>query len=190
MKTVVVSVFFFDGFCNFGAADVNRLANSVFVWPDSCTVTIFKLHDPERGDSPMKNPPPQSGFEGDKQRLISQARAQHDELLEAIYRLELALASAAPRRERVWNKRVIEELERASELLDEHFRSIESDDGLLSMIVSANQDSPMAPIASAENTATSCSWHDPWSDSLRTTERETCPASATFAKVSDRCLTL
>ena len=85
----------------------------------------------------MKNPPPQSGFAENKQRLIAQVRAQHDELLEAIYRLELALASAAPRRDRVWNKRVIEELEKASDLLDEHFRSIESDDGLLSMIISA-----------------------------------------------------
>jgi hemerythrin-like domain-containing protein len=83
------------------------------------------------------NPMSQSGLEKNKQRLIAQARARHDELLEAIYRLELALASAAPRRDRVWHKRVIEELEKASDLLDEHFRSIEADDGLLSMIVSA-----------------------------------------------------
>jgi hypothetical protein len=83
------------------------------------------------------NPRSQSGFEENKQKLIAQARARHDEILEAICHLELALASVAPRRDRVWHKRVIDELEKASDLLDEHFRSIEADDGLLSTIVSA-----------------------------------------------------
>ena len=86
----------------------------------------------------MKSKPTsQFGFEEDKQRLIAQAHAQHDEVLEAMYHLELALASAAPRRERVWNKRVIEELGKVSDLLDEHARSVEVEDGLLSMIVAA-----------------------------------------------------
>jgi hypothetical protein len=87
----------------------------------------------------MKSKPTsQFEFEEDKERLIAQAHAQHDEVLEAMYHLELALASAAPRRERVWNKRVIEELGRVSDLLDEHARSVEAEDGLLSMFVAAH----------------------------------------------------
>jgi hypothetical protein len=83
------------------------------------------------------NPTSQIGSEENKQRLVAQARALHDEVLEAIYHLEIALASAAPRREKVWNKRVIEELGKVSDLLDEHARSAEADEGLFSTIVTA-----------------------------------------------------
>ena len=86
----------------------------------------------------QSDPKSQVGFEENKQRLIAQARALHDEVLEAMYHLEIALASAAPRREKVWNQRVIEDLGKVSDLLDEHARSAEADDGLFSMIVAAH----------------------------------------------------
>jgi hypothetical protein len=80
------------------------------------------------------NPASHLGFEEKKQKLTVRARAKHGEVLEAMHHLEAALASAAPGRERAWVKRVIKELCKVSTLLDDHARSAEADDGLLSMI--------------------------------------------------------
>jgi hypothetical protein len=70
----------------------------------------------------------------ERQKLIQQARAQHDALLDAIHRLEAALTSAAPGREQVWNRQVIEKLGAVVDLLDEHAHSAEVKDGLLEII--------------------------------------------------------
>jgi hypothetical protein len=78
-----------------------------------------------------------SDSEYDRQKLLQQARAEHDALLDAVHRLEAALASAAPGREWDWNQQVIEKLATVVDLLDEHGRSAEAEDGLLAMIGSA-----------------------------------------------------
>lgn len=71
------------------------------------------------------------------QTLVKQARAESDVLLNAMHRLEAALASAAPTRERAWHTQVLEELRTVTNLLDEHAHSVEAADGLLAMIGAA-----------------------------------------------------
>lgn len=75
-----------------------------------------------------------SDSQNDRDTLVQQARAEHDALFDAIHRLEAALASAAPGRERGWNQQVVEKLRAVVDLLDEHARSAEAADGLLAMI--------------------------------------------------------
>lgn len=82
-------------------------------------------------------PASRSHSERKQQQLTQQARAEHDALLEAMHRLEAALASAAPGREQAWNKQVVEQLRTVADLLDEHARSAEAADGLLAMIGAA-----------------------------------------------------
>lgn len=69
--------------------------------------------------------------------LVQKVREEHDALLEATHRLEAALASAAPGRERAWNQQVVEKLRTVVDLLNEHARSAEAADGLLAMIGNA-----------------------------------------------------
>ena len=69
--------------------------------------------------------------------LVQKIREEHDALLEATHRLEAALASAAPGRERAWNQQVVEKLRTVVDLLNEHARSAEAADGLLAMICNA-----------------------------------------------------
>jgi hypothetical protein len=72
--------------------------------------------------------------EPNRRRLVQQAREEHDELLEAMHRLEAALAAAAPGREQLWNQQVVEKLRTVVDLLNEHARSAEAAEGLLAMI--------------------------------------------------------
>jgi hypothetical protein len=72
-----------------------------------------------------------------RQTLTRRVREEHDALLDAMHRLEAALTSAAPGREQAWNRQVIEKLRTVADLLDEHARSAEADDGLLAMVAAA-----------------------------------------------------
>lgn len=69
-----------------------------------------------------------------QQKTALQTRNEYDALVEAIQRLETALASAAPGRERDWNERVVENLRAVANLLEEHVRSADAADGLLADI--------------------------------------------------------
>jgi hypothetical protein len=73
----------------------------------------------------------------ERQKLLQQARVEHDALLDAIYRLEAALASAAPGREQAWNRQILEKLRTVVDFLDEHAHSAEAADGLLATIEAA-----------------------------------------------------
>lgn len=63
--------------------------------------------------------------------------AQHDALVDAMHRLERALGSAAPGREREWNQCVTASLQAVADLLEEHVNSADADDGLLADMVTA-----------------------------------------------------
>jgi hypothetical protein len=73
----------------------------------------------------------------DRDKLVLQARAEHDALFDAIHCLEAALASPAPGRERDWSQQVLAKLRTVVDLLDEHARSADAADGLLAMIGNA-----------------------------------------------------
>lgn len=68
-------------------------------------------------------------------RLVAHARAEHDDLLEAIHRLEAALGAAAPGREHAWHKQVVDQLRAVVDLLKHHSQSAEAGNGLLAMVV-------------------------------------------------------
>jgi hypothetical protein len=68
------------------------------------------------------------------QRAAAQTRQEHDALVQAMQRLEAALARPAPGREAAWNERVAETLRTVAGLLAEHVRSAEREDGLLGVI--------------------------------------------------------
>jgi len=70
----------------------------------------------------------------DHQRAAAQTRQEHDGLVQAMQRLEAALARPAPGREAAWNERVAETLRTVAGLLAEHVRSAESENGLLGVI--------------------------------------------------------
>lgn len=66
--------------------------------------------------------------------VAHQTRQRHDALLEAMHRLEAALASAAPGREKTWNERVARRLTALVERLREHVEAADAPDGLLAVI--------------------------------------------------------
>jgi hypothetical protein len=63
--------------------------------------------------------------------------AVHDELLEAMHGLELALAAPAPRRQRDWCERVAKELGVVNEALAQHVLTAEAPEGLFAEIEAA-----------------------------------------------------
>ena len=63
-----------------------------------------------------------------------QTRTEHDALVDAMHRLEEALASAAPGREREWNQCVTANLHAVADLLEEHVNLADAADGLLADI--------------------------------------------------------
>ncbi len=66
--------------------------------------------------------------------LSRQTRGEHDALLEAMHRLEAALAAAAPGRQQAWGGRVQDDLRLVHEALARHVDSAEGSDGLLAAI--------------------------------------------------------
>jgi hypothetical protein len=66
--------------------------------------------------------------------LSSQTRGEHDALLEAMHRLEAALAAAAPGRQQAWGVRVQSDLRLVQEALARHVASAEGPGGLLAAI--------------------------------------------------------
>src|SRR5262245_61907049 len=65
-----------------------------------------------------------------KETFAQQTRAEHDALLEAMHRLEAALAAAAPGREREWNSRAFAALRTVHKALETHIASAEGPQGL------------------------------------------------------------
>jgi hypothetical protein len=66
--------------------------------------------------------------------VAQKTRLKHDALVEAMQNLEAALASAAPGRELVWNRRVVERLRTVADQLAEHARAAESSDSSLAEV--------------------------------------------------------
>ncbi len=62
--------------------------------------------------------------------LSERTRLEHDDLIECIHRLEAALASPAPGRERVWANRAASELSEVEKSLQRHIASAEGERGL------------------------------------------------------------
>ena len=68
------------------------------------------------------------------QKSTQHTRVTHDALVEAMHRLEAALGSAAPGREREWNQCVTANLQAVADLLVEHVSSVDAPHGLLADI--------------------------------------------------------
>lgn len=63
-------------------------------------------------------------------KLSERTREQRDDLLECIHKLEAAMASPAPGREREWSARASRDLKFVRESLERHILSAEGSDGL------------------------------------------------------------
>ena len=91
-------------------------------------------------DRPDRQPPgPTDGSDQQGQqrhrRLSARTRIEHDALLVALHRLEAALASAAPQRERAWTTRVRDDFRAVHDALRRHVHSSDAPDGLLAEIL-------------------------------------------------------
>ena len=71
------------------------------------------------------------------QRVTTRTAAEHDALLAAMHRLERALATAAPRRERAWAGQVATALREVRGDLEVHQQSSEAPDGVLAELQNA-----------------------------------------------------
>lgn len=69
--------------------------------------------------------------------LSRRTRGEHDSLLEAMHRLEAALASPAPGREGLWSGRVAHELRPVRDYLSSHVGSAEGAEGLCGELAAA-----------------------------------------------------
>lgn len=87
-----------------------------------------------QNSSPSPQPTDRDALAARQAEVASQTRQRHDALLEAMHRLEAALASAAPGREQAWNQRVAQRLGELLARLREHVQAADAPDGLLAVI--------------------------------------------------------